>query len=316
MSMDFDFSKLTTAKLSKEDNHSVILIEREDCVGSVCLFGGQVLSFTPHGQYPVLWHNPSMELGQSAIRQGIPVCWPWFGDLAYNETKVQEFIKASFSQHNVSSEATDSPSTKASLSNHGIARTQVWELLTIEESDKGTEVLLCLEDPKTRLKVLATYLFGNELHCRIISKNLSPSTPAHFSFALHSYFSISHINQVSLPDFDGIPYLDALERWSKHLQDGPLEIKKETDRVYYSTPSTLRIKDTGWRRTIVVDSKESKSAIVWNPWVEKSKHLSQFTSDAYQSMLCLETAKTANDFVSLPAGDSHVLDVVISSYSH
>ncbi len=48
---------------------------------TVALHGGQILSFRPCDHEPVMWlsRHSHFKTGQ-AIRGGIPVCWPWFGD--------------------------------------------------------------------------------------------------------------------------------------------------------------------------------------------------------------------------------------------
>ncbi|MGW8161208.1 MAG: aldose epimerase family protein, partial [Desulfobulbales bacterium] len=49
--------------------------------GRVYLQGGQVTHFQPKGQDPVLWvSDRSLFQPGKAIRGGIPICWPWFGD--------------------------------------------------------------------------------------------------------------------------------------------------------------------------------------------------------------------------------------------
>ena len=57
----------------------------------------------------------------------------------------------------------------------------------------------------------------------------------------------------------------------------------------------------------------SRSAVVWNPWIDKSKWLSDFAADAYRDMLCIETANVMEDVVRLAPGASHTTGVTIAS---
>ena len=64
----------------------------------VALQGAQVLAWRPDGMPPVLWLSGAavFQAGR-AVRGGIPVCWPWFGD-------------------------------RLGHSAHGFVRTRLWEL--------------------------------------------------------------------------------------------------------------------------------------------------------------------------------------------
>ena len=57
----------------------------------------------------------------------------------------------------------------------------------------------------------------------------------------------------------------------------------------------------------------SRSAIVWNPWIDKAGRLSQFAADGWQRMLCIETANVWDDCLQLAPGESHCLSLRLSS---
>jgi glucose-6-phosphate 1-epimerase len=54
-------------------------------------------------------------------------------------------------------------------------------------------------------------------------------------------------------------------------------------------------------------------AVLWNPWIDKALRLSQFAEDAWQHMLCIETANVWNDCVQLAPNESHGLDLTLWS---
>jgi len=298
MSPDIKIAKSETVNAEFINEIEVLTIERPECIATISLMGGQVLTFTPHGQPPILWKNQHLDISpRAALRQGVPICWPWFGPLNQNPVEVT-------SQFNLN----EPP-------NHGMVRDRIWELTSLSEDEDATNVVLTLRLPESGLAIAMHYRFNDRLTCRLVSYNQS-KTPMNISFALHTYFAVSDIAHASLHDLDGVPYIDSLERGAKHLQSGVVKFDQEVDRIYYNTPALIRIKDAGWNRTISVESAESHSSVVWNPWIEKSKRLSQFSPESYKHMVCVETAKVASDFMMLPPHSEESVTLSIRSVSH
>ncbi len=297
MSPDIEISELETVRTEFINEIEVLTIERPECSATVSIMGGQVLTFTNHGQHPLLWENNRLEYGpHKALRQGIPICWPWFGPLNQNPPEVA----GQFSLN-------EPPS-------HGLVRDQIWELASITEGANATEIVLAYRLPEQGLAIAMHYLFNDRLTCRLVSYNQS-SAPINISFALHTYLAISDIANVSVHDLDGVPYIDSLDRGAKHLQSGLVKFEKEVDRIYYNTPPLIRVKDAGWNRTITLEAPESHSSIVWNPWTEKSKRLGQFTPDGYKHMVCVETARAWSDFMPLAPHSDQEVSLSIRSVS-
>ena len=135
------------------------------------------------------------------------------------------------------------------------------------------------------------------------------NTPVWISQALHSYFAVSDSRQVTVHGLDTCPYVDALDDWQPHRQQGPLTVVGETDRLYLQLPDTLHIDDPGWQRRLTLSASGSRSAVVWNPWVDKSRRLTQFAGDAWQKMLCIETARVLDNALLLGPGEQHSMVV-------
>ncbi|MGH8601337.1 MAG: D-hexose-6-phosphate mutarotase, partial [Gammaproteobacteria bacterium] len=131
--------------------------------------------------------------------------------------------------------------------------------------------------------------------------------PVAISQALHSYFAVSDIRQARVEGLSGSRYIETLEGWRELWQDGDLRFGGETDRIYLGLPAELSILDPGWQRRIRLQASGSRSAVVWNPWVDKAKRLSQFAEDAWQRMLCVETANVLDDALNLAPGERHSL---------
>ena len=265
----------------------------------VLLQGGQVIQFQPHGTAPFLWANPDAQFKRGkAVRTGIPICWPWFGDLSRNPKPVQ-------------SEFQKSPAQPA----HGFARTGTWGLYDYNSHEAGTTLRLKLLETSGPLHLSLEIEIGEKLSLRLATHNVSPNT-VHFSQALHSYFPTQNISETSIHGLGGCEYLDALDEWKKKHQTGPVTFCEETDRVYCGSVEELKIMRgngaTDENQNTLIESSGSSSCIVWNPWKEKAARLSQFSPKAYQGMLCVETANAAADSIKLEEGRSHTLSLSLS----
>ncbi|TVT81770.1 D-hexose-6-phosphate mutarotase [Pseudomonas sp. H3(2019)] len=265
--------------------------------------GAHILSYQLAGQPPLIWLNDEavFKTGKS-IRAGVPVCWPWFGNLDRNPPSVQAM--------RVSNEAPTA---------HGLVRTMDWELGAIEaegESLKVEFVLPYLEgglpgwpypvDLKLSIRL------DEQLHINLTSQNQG-STPVTISQALHSYYAVSDVRNVHVEGLDGLSYIETLDNWKTVTQNGDLRFAGETDRIYLNTPAQLSIVDPAWERRIELTSSGSRSAVIWNPWIARSAQFSDMADDGWQRMLCIETANVMDDVVTLAPGASHTLGVSIAS---
>lgn len=263
----------------------------------IALQGAQVLTYAAHGQRPLIWLSEQAQFRRgAAVRGGIPVCWPWFGDLARNP----EPVRALHAQD-------DAPA-------HGLVRARDWLLTALHETADCTEITLCypvaiLERP-WRAQLELTIRVGAGLHLQLTTRNRG-AQPLALTQALHTYFAIGDIDRVEILDLEQTRYLDTLAQWRERRQEGALRIEGEVDRIYLDTPARIRIRDALWRRTLHLQVRGSRSAVVWNPWIEKSLRLSQFAGDAWRRMLCIETANVMDDQIALAAGAEHRMEVEI-----
>ncbi|MFL9814033.1 D-hexose-6-phosphate mutarotase [Stutzerimonas sp. VN223-3] len=263
--------------------------------------GAQVLSYRQGEATPIIWlsEEAAFEKGQ-AVRGGVPVCWPWFGDLARNPQAVQEAYLG------------NQPAPA-----HGLVRSIDWVLQdSRSDADSASLEFCCNADrtlpgwPHAVELNLQIRLDRKGLHLSLTSHNQGDA-PVALSQALHSYFAISDIRQVAVEGLDGRPYIETLDDWQQRLQQSDLRFSGETDRIYLDLPATLSLRDPGLNRRITIETRGSRSAVLWNPWIAKAQRLSQFADDAWQRMLCIETANVLGDMVRLGAGASHTLSVSI-----
>lgn len=261
--------------------------------------GAQILSYQQDDQPPLIWlsEQAAYKRGQG-VRGGVPVCWPWFGSLQRNPQAVQAMHRQ--------------PDTAPA---HGLVRSLDWQLQGIDQHDDGVQLEFVynstsqpLTDWPHAAELRLSIRLDERLHIQLNSRNLG-NAPLAISQALHSYFAVSDIRNVAVEGLHGCRYIETLEDWQQRQQDGLLTFNGETDRIYLDTPAHLSIHDYAWQRRIQLHSSGSNSAVLWNPWIDKAQRLSQFASDAWQGMLCIEHANVMDDIRVLNAGQQHQLDL-------
>jgi len=262
--------------------------------------GAQILSYQRVGEPPLLWLSDQAIFQQGkSVRAGVPVCWPWFGNLQRNPAAVQSMYLGK-----------QAPA-------HGLARTRDWKLLGIEEAGSALRIEFELPEAQGDLpewphdvELRLTVVMGDALELTLTSRNLG-NTPVTISQALHSYFAVSDVRQARVEGVEGLGYIETLADWEQRQQQGALAFTGETDRIYLNTPARLSIVDPHWGRRITLTSSGSRSAVIWNPWTDRARELPDMADDGWQRMLCIETANVWDDVVELKPGASTALKVAI-----
>lgn len=266
----------------------------------IALQGAQVLSYSPAGAQPVIWlsEKAGYQVSQP-VRGGIPLCWPWFADLARNP----EAIRQQHAQQNAIAPA------------HGWARTVPWQVDAIEEGADRITISLSVDEATRRAAIFPVEVIpsvkisvGASLQVQLVNISVSRD-PVMISQALHTYLAVSDIDNVVVEGLQAVPYVDTLHDWQVLSEASPVRIEGEVDRIYQGEVNQVSVYDCGWQRRVVVRSMNSRSLVLWNPHVEKSLRLSQFAADAWRHMLCIETANVLADVITLMPGQCHVLQL-------
>uniref|UniRef100_A0A7C2AW54 Putative glucose-6-phosphate 1-epimerase n=1 Tax=Pseudomonas graminis TaxID=158627 RepID=A0A7C2AW54_9PSED len=264
--------------------------------------GAHIISYQVDGDEPLIWSNPgALFKSGKPIRGGMPICWPWFGNFQRNPSSVQAM------------RASNEPA-KA----HGEVRAIDWELMGVGED--GDALIVEFIQPQAEGQLPGwPHTVGLKLHIRLdaalnvslVSFNAGAEDVT-LSQALHSYFAVSDVSQISIEGLDGVEYLNTLESWdTQNVQVGDITFTGETDRIYQDTPDLISVVDPEWKRRIQIQTTGSHSAIVWNPWIDKTKTFDDMQADGWKSMVCVETANVMTDVVTLKPGDMHALSVSI-----
>ena len=287
----------------KVGNLTAIEIRHGDAKAVILEQGAHLISYGIDGENPVIWCNPHAVYEEGTpVRGGIPVCWPWFGDIGWNPSAVQAMCVGD-----------DAPPF------HGLVRNVPWTLGPAVVEAEGTSVTFSVEISEDhhpcwphRALVSIRFTVGKSLTLEMTTANLG-GTEIAVGQALHTYYAVSDVEQLDFFGLRGLPYFDVLNDWESKIQVGEPRLARETTKAYTGTPPVLEIQDSEWNRKIVLSVRGSQSAILWNPWKDRSLVLDQFDTDAWKGMVCLETARFGNDLAVLARGESDIMILSISA---
>ena len=262
--------------------------------GEMYLHGAQVTSWKPAGAEEVIFVSDRAQWHEGiAIRGGIPICFPWFRAKA------------------------DDPRAPS----HGFVRTKAWQLETITQ--EGEDVVVAMStasNDDTRkwwpfdFRVIHRVAFGTELKLELTVTNTGANA-FRFEEALHTYHRVGHIEKVRITGLDGVSYLDNTESNREKTQQGDVVITKQTDNAYLDTQHVIELLDGKLHRRISTAKENSLTTVVWNPWREGAKSLSDLRDDEWQQMACVEASNILGFAVDLAPGHQHTMRANIAAQS-
>ncbi|XP_062226988.1 putative glucose-6-phosphate 1-epimerase [Phragmites australis] len=281
----------------------VVLREVRGSSAEVYLYGGHVTSWKDeHGEELLFVSNKAIFKPPKPIRGGIPICFPQFSNFG-------------------------------NLEQHGFARNRSWSIdadpppFPVPTSNRAY-VDLILKSTEEDLKIwphsfeyrlrVALGPGGDLMLTSRIRNTNADGKSFSFTFAYHTYFSISDISEVRVEGLETLDYLDNLQDRARFTEQGDaIVFESELDRIYLGTPSKIAIIDHEKKRTFVVRKAGLPDAVVWNPWDKKAKAMSDFGDDEYKRMVCVEAAAIEKHITLKPSEEwtgKLELSAVPSSY--
>jgi glucose-6-phosphate 1-epimerase len=260
-------------------------------IGEMHLHGAQVTSWRPAGAEEAIFlsRQARWEEGK-AIRGGIPICFPWFRAKADDD---------------------HAPA-------HGFVRTKIWMLESIEQPADGITVSMCTQsEPDTRrwwpaaFRLLHRVTFGSELKLELTISNTG-AKPFRFEQALHTYYRVGDVRKVRIRGLDGVAYLDNTDSNKKKKQKGDVVISSPTDNAYMNTQNPLQLLDPVLNRSIQITKQNSNTTVIWNPWADGARALSDLGDDEWQHMVCVEGSNILENAVELAPSADHKITVTMT----
>ena len=266
-----------------ESGFEYLEINNKKVQAKIALQGAHIFEFKIEND-ALLWLSDESKFEQGvAIRGGIPICWPRFGN------------------------------RDRSLPQHGFARTSLFDLIEVKEiNEDTTKVHLQLKSDKQSRKIWdcefildIVLTLGDSLGIIMTTTNRDTKEFL-ITQAFHTYFQLQNIEETVIEGLEGIKFLDTLHD-KESSENEVLKITAETDRIYSGVKEDIFLKTA--KRTVVIHTENSNSAIVWNPWLEKCSKMSAIRPEAYKEFVCIESANALNDFRVLKPNDVDSLSV-------
>ena len=267
---------------------------------TLALEGAHLIHWQPAGERSVLFlSNRTAFTRGKAIRGGIPVIFPWFGER--------------------SDAVSPAPANAPKSSSHGFARISPWRLSFAALAGEEFHLSLSLAPTgETRglgfagFRAVCQIILGRRLVMRLTIANDGPE-PMRYEEAFHTYFAVSDVGSVRLRGVENLDYLDKTEGMRRrHEGSGPLTLKRTTDRVYLASAGPLAIEDPHWARAIHLRKTNSRSTVVWNPWAELARTLPDMEPEGWRGMLCVESANVGVEAITLAPGEAHTLEAEVT----
>ena len=263
-------------QLTLRDGDSVLVAEQ----------GAHVVSWISQGRERLYLSPNNLWDGQSAIRGGVPVCFPQFNQ-------------------------------RGTLPKHGFARNMAW---TVDDAEQVGEASASADAAhidftlSTNADTLAIWqqafvamlrvaLAPGQLTITLTVNNTEMHNDLHFTGALHTYLAVDDIDLSELRGLGGRPEWDAVA--DVHvLADEALYFDGEFDRVYDAAANPLHLQD-GTSTLQIEQSPSWAHSVVWNPGESKCAALADMPAHGFARMLCVEAAQVF-DPISIPAGGQWV----------
>ena len=271
-------------------------IANKACTGSALDLGATVTNWKPRGGSEVLFMSRDALVSEGdEIHGGVPICAPWFGH---------------------GRDDVDVPRP------HGLVRWVPWRLAEERIAERATTLVWELDGPEV-VHLPGAHDYPSDIWFRYaatFAETLtltltigSPTTTFVLDEALHAYFSVSGINDVTINGLQDTRYRDytAGAAWRDSVE--ALSIAGHTDRIYEGS-GTLAIRDA--TRTLTLRTAGASNTIVWNPGPEGAQTLTGWAPDEWETMVCVEVGNVQHNAVTVPVGSSHSLTVEISSEPH
>jgi len=263
-----------------------IVYDQEGIFAEIYLNGAHLTRFENKARgLSMFWMDPAPMVAGRAIKGGVPLVFPWFGPLK----------------------------DKPDFPRHGFARNITWSVA--EEYSRGNESGIALEAKDSDLtRVVWPHSFRARLEIGVSETGVTmrfmientDKTQFTFENALHAYFAVGRVADISVRGLDATEYIDKMDGFAQKRLSGDVRFPGPTDSVFLDTATPCLIREPG-RATIRIVKSGSRETVVWNPGAKKSD-----PGDVAPPFVCVEPANCMAHPVTLMPGEKHSMEASFS----
>lgn len=261
--------------------------------GLVYVQGAHVADWTPAGFAPVLWMSAHSGYRRgAALRGGIPICFPWFGN---------------------GPDGGRQP-------NHGWARIRPWDFVDHRLDPDGTAHLTfelegpaVAPDPRdaakpggTGLRLRLEVSLGTSLELSLRVQNRT-GEPVRVERAMHAYWAVGDVRRVRVEGLDASAFVDRTRGGAGAAPSPFPALTGQTLDRLYPMPSRLVLRDPVARRSIHIGGRGVAQTVAWNPGAQGARAMGDFGDDEWMRMLCLEACDVRERAATLAPGEAQTM---------
>jgi len=236
----------------------------------VYLHGAHVASWVTNTGEQLFLSKKSLFAPGKAIRGGIPIIFPQFGP--------------------------------GKIQNHGFARNVPWEVVSTNATKTEpitVSIELRLKENKTTLDIWSfpfEAILGIHLSTKLSLEFKVKNTgtePFDFQSALHTYFTVSDINNASVVGLKDVEFINKVKGGIIETETRTaVQVAEEVDRAYlHAKQDPLLLIDKGKEFSRKLYREGFDDVVVWNPWVEKARGLADLGEEAFSQFICVEVGQ-------------------------
>lgn len=253
------------------NNIPCIRVHNEGATVLVALHGAHVLSWIPaDGRERLFLSERSRFDGATAIRGGVPVIFPQFGE-------------------------------RGMYQRHGFARTLPWRFIGSE----GEQAVFELRDSERT--AAWPHAFAAHLRVALTATRLAitlevENTGAQafdFTAALHTYLRLDDLAQAAVQGLQGCDYEDSAAGGVLRREDDyEVVFGEEVDRIYNDVVAPLALVDG--ERQLLIEQEGFPDCVVWNPGEHLAARIGDLAPGDWRHFACVEAAQALQPAVLQP----------------